>query len=99
MRFAVASHYARLRPAQKLVAGEEHQIGAGSDALLRGGFVGQAELFGIQQAATAHIVQNGQATALAQFRQFAGIAGVGEAFDAEVAGVDFQQRSGIGCDG
>ena len=84
---ALADYDSRLRAAEQLVAGEEAERDARRDALLRAGFVGEAVLGGVQQAAAAEVVQDGDAAPGADLHQFARRGGVREADDAEVGRV------------
>ena len=93
-----ADDQARLRAAQKLVAGERHDVDAGFDRLARRGLVRQAPGLEIDQRAAAEILDQRQPLLARQRHQLGRRHRLGEAFDGVVRGMDLHDRRGVGTD-
>ena len=90
---------ARLRAAQKLVAGEADNVHPGTETLLHRGFALNAVFPEIHQTAAAQILDHGQTVAVAQLHQLGERRGLAEADDAVVAGVYLHNGLRLFADG
>ena len=89
----------RLRPAEQLVAAEQHQVGTRRDAVPRHRLAVEAEALEVDEGAAADVVDHRDAVLLAQRHQLRQRRRLGEAGHAVVAGVDPQQRRRVGAEG
>ena len=84
----------RLRPAEQLVAGEEDEVCARSQTLLRRQFVAEAECGSVEQRAGSQVVQERDAVRFGDGGDVRKRRFVGETNDAEVGTMHEQQRAG-----
>ena len=87
-----------LRAAQKLVAGERHDIDARCDRLARRGLVRQSPRLEIDQRARAQVLDHRQALLAGERHQLGGGHRLGEAAHGVVRGMDLHDRRGVGTD-
>ena len=88
-----------MRTAQQLVAAEEHQVGAGDNAVAGDRFALKAETAEVDERTAADVVNYRQAVLFAQTDQVSQGHGLSETRDAIVARMHLHECPGIGADG
>lgn len=91
---------ARLRAAEKFVAGEDDEVDAAAKAFLRGGFVlDGGEFVGIHHGPGTEVFDEGEAVIVGEFGDFGNLGFADEAIDVEIGPVDLQNESSLRSDG